>query len=125
MRREGGPMARSRLISRFIVCVLISLVLLAGGACATSEEDRRKIVIFLNGNPLDLQKTIVLLTGSEIVHILGLINALAIRLPLNGLGAALQSLLDKPAVLDVYNDLVGSAGQVPLLRWPTSLRIPR
>ena len=44
MNREGSPMGQIRSISRLLFCVLISIALLAGGASATSEEDRRKIV---------------------------------------------------------------------------------
>ena len=125
-------MAQIRSISRLIVCVLISIALLAGGASAQSEEDRRKIVLFADGTPPLVQKTIVLIQapGSEIVHTLSLITALAIRLPLlplDELEALVQSLLNDPLGPWWGSTTISWSWQpkTPLLRWETSMRIPQ
>jgi subtilisin family serine protease len=111
-------MARIRSISRLIVCVFISLNLLAGGASAATEDERRKIVIALDAISLSLLQPIILATGSEIVYTLTLINAYAIRLPdlsLDELEAIVQSLLSNPLVAGVYDDIVGTAaGATPI-----------
>jgi subtilisin family serine protease len=111
-------MARNRSISGLLVCVCLSLVLLAGGASAATEEERRKIVTALDALSLSLLQPIILATGSEIVHTLTLVNALAVRLPdlpLDELEALVQSLLSNPLVLAVDNDIVGSAAEVTSL----------
>jgi subtilisin family serine protease len=92
---------------RLVICVLVSVVLIAGGACAT-EDDGRMIVMFLDGTPVDVQKLLVTLTGSTVVHVLSLINALAIKIPLGGIEDILTILLSNPAVLGVFDDPIGS-----------------
>jgi subtilisin len=96
---------RSRV--RIAICVLVSVVLIAGGAFAT-EDDGRMIVMFVDGTPLDVQKLLVTVTGSTVVHVLSLINALAIKIPLGGIEDILQILLSDPAVLGVFDDPIGT-----------------
>lgn len=107
-------MARNRSMRGLLVCVCLSLVLLAGGASAATEEDRRKIVTALDALSLSLLQPIILATGSEIVHTLTLINALAIRLPdllPDALEAIVQSLLSNPLVVAVDDDILGTAAE--------------
>jgi subtilisin len=100
---------------RVVVCVLMSIMLVVGGAFAADPDDPRKIVMFLDGIPLDVQKLLVTLTGSTIVHVLSLINALAIQLPPGGIDDVLELLLDNPAVLGLFDDPIGSAVSSTLL----------
>jgi subtilisin len=100
---------------RMVVGVLMSIVLVVGGASAADADDSRKIVMFLDGIPLDVQKLLVELTGSTIVHVLSLINALAIQLPPGGIDDLLELLLNNPAVLGVFDDPIGSVVSSTLL----------
>jgi subtilisin family serine protease len=90
--------------------MVILSALLVGWTSETRAENRRKIVMFLDGTPLSLQQLIVTLTGSQVIHVLSLINALAIELPLVGevLGIV-DTLLKKPEVIGVFDDIVGFA----------------
>jgi subtilisin family serine protease len=101
-----------------VLCVLMSLMLVVGGAFAADQDDSRKIVMFLDGIPLDVQKLLVTLTGSTVVHVLSLINALAIQLPLGGIDDILELLLNNPAVLGVFDDPIGSIVSSTLLAEP-------
>ncbi len=62
--------------------------------------------MFLDGTLSAVQQTIVALTGSQVVHILSLINALAIKLPAAGADTALNMLLNNPDVIGAYDDPV-------------------
>ena len=103
---------------RMVVGVLMSIVLVVGGASAADADDSRKIVMFLDGIPLDVQKLLVELTGSTIVHVLSLINALAIQLPPEGIDNLLELLLNNTAVLGVFDDPIGSIVSSTLLAEP-------
>ncbi|HSF31399.1 MAG TPA: S8 family serine peptidase [Candidatus Tectomicrobia bacterium] len=92
---------------RVMVCVLVSVILMVGGAFALDDSDSRKIVIFVDGVPLLTQQLIVTATGSTIVHTLSLINALAIDIPLESITSVLQVLLSDPRVLGVFDDPIG------------------
>jgi subtilisin family serine protease len=105
---------------RVVVGVLMSIVLIVGGAFAADADDSRKIVMFLDGIPLDVQKLLVTLTGSTVVHVLSLINALAIQLPLGEIDDVLELLLNNPAVLGVFDDPIGSIVSSTLLTEPHS-----
>jgi subtilisin family serine protease len=108
-------MVRRASMMRVICCVLISLVLWAGGASATSELDRRKIVTALDAISLGLLQPILAANGIEIVHTLTLINAVAVRLPdlpSDELQALVQYLLNLSLVVAVDNDIVGTAAEV-------------
>jgi subtilisin len=82
--------------------------------------DRRWIVVFHEGTPLDVQVQVVENTLSSVLHILSLINALAIELPAVGAEAALAVLQVDPLVkrvdgdppIDMYDDGQGSDGSV-------------
>jgi subtilisin family serine protease len=96
--------------------MVILVALLVGWTSVARAENRRKIVMFLDDTPLSQQLGIVNLTGLligskiEVIHVLSLINALAIELPLGGiLLDALDFLLHHPDVLDVFDDLIGFA----------------
>jgi subtilisin family serine protease len=96
-----------------IASVLVSVSLLGGPAFATGGEDRKKIVLFLDGTPLSVQQTVVALSGSTVVHPLSFINALAIELPLVGADQALAFLLNYTVlgvhlVVEVDDDLMVS-----------------
>jgi hypothetical protein len=74
-------MRRVRTIACVLLAITLVVTLLGGSAFATSANDRRKIVSFVAGTPLSIQETVIALSGSSMVHILSLINALAIQLP--------------------------------------------
>jgi hypothetical protein len=80
MRKEESRMTRMARIS-LVICVLVSVILLGGGTFTASADALRKMVVFADGTLLSVQKTVVALSGSTILHTLSLVNALAIQLP--------------------------------------------
>lgn len=101
---------RSMARRRIVACMLLVIVVAGASICAADDEERRKIVMFLDGTPLDVQKLIVSLTGSQLIHVLSLINALVIELPTGPLDPILDMLLSNPAVVGIYDDLIGAVG---------------
>ncbi len=69
-RKTWGPV---------IASVLVSVILIEGQVFATDEEERKKIVVFRDGTPSAVQRTVVVLSGSTVVHPLSFIDALAIE----------------------------------------------
>ncbi|HXH10876.1 MAG TPA: S8 family serine peptidase [Alphaproteobacteria bacterium] len=104
-----------RLMARIkaVVCVYLAVTLIlmsVGSRRATADEtDGKYIVIYVDGTDLDAQKLLLTLLGVEVVHVLSLINALAIKIPLGLIGSVLQILLNDPNVAGVFDDPVGSA----------------
>ena len=90
-----------------VVCVLVSVIVIGGGAFVASAQNLRKIVIFHDSTLLADQQQVVAQSGSSMVHILSLINALAVQLPAVGTAEALAFLQGNPLVQGVYDDLVG------------------
>jgi len=93
-----------------VLVVVTFIITPRGGLFAATVDPARKIVIFVDGTPLATQQLIVTLLGGQIIHVLSLINALAVRLPLGNLTTILQSLLSNPNVVGVFDDLVGLSG---------------
>ena len=96
-----------------IASVLVSVILLYGQVVATDADGRKKIAVFLDGTPLDVQQQAVALSKSTVVHTLSFINALAIELPDVGTAEALAFLLNYTVlrvhiVVGVYDDPVFS-----------------
>jgi subtilisin family serine protease len=87
--------------------VLVAVLLLNGRADAQSAEDRKKIVLFVDGTPVEQQQALVELSGCEVVHTLAFINAVAVQLPLLGFAEAEAFLRQLPQVVGVFPDLVG------------------
>jgi subtilisin len=104
---EGDSMISGTRIRTAVVVVLCVCVINIGVSLA-DDQDRRKIVMFLDGTPVDVQKSIVSLTGSKLIHVLSLVNALAIELPLGPLDPVLSLLLSNPAVLGIFDDVIGT-----------------
>jgi subtilisin family serine protease len=100
---------------QMVVCGLLLVTMLGTGVCAADDQNRRRIVMFVDGTPLDEQNLIVSQTGSTVIHVLSLINALAIELPLGPLEPIINLLLSNPAVLGVYEDLIGTLGMLDLI----------
>jgi subtilisin family serine protease len=96
-------MARASLV----VGVLVSVILVGGGAFSASGQDLKEVVIFLDSTPLAVQLQVVAQSGSSVVHTLSLINAVAIQLPEVGTAQALAFLQGNPNVEGVYDDSVG------------------
>ena len=98
---------------RWIVCVLVVVIFIItiitprGAPFAATADPARQIVIFVDGTSLAAQNLIVTLLGGQIIHVLSLINALAVQFPLANLTTILQSLLSNPSVVGVFADLVG------------------
>src|SRR6266481_2732177 len=93
--------------NRLIVCVLVVVTFIItprGGLVAATVDPARTIIIFGDGTPLATQQLIVTLLGGQIIHVLSLINALAVRFPLGDLTTILQSLLGNPNVVGVFDD---------------------
>jgi subtilisin family serine protease len=113
-----------------VVCVLVSVSLIWGGAFVASAQNLRKVVIFHDGTLLADQQQVVAQSGSSVVHILSLINALTVQLPPVGTAEALAFLQGNPLVEGVYDDMVGTVdgGRYPvcinLASPPTSQSYP-
>jgi subtilisin family serine protease len=90
-----------------VLVVVTCIITPRGELFAATVDPARKIVIFVDGTTLAAQQLIVTLLGGKIIHVLSLINALAVRLPLGGLTTILQSLLSNPNVVGIYEDSVG------------------
>jgi len=92
-----------------VVCVLVSVILIGGGAFAKNADHLRRIVKF---HSIDLTepggsataRSVVAGSGSSKVHELWLINAMAIRLPAASADQALASLQRNPNVEEVFDD---------------------
>ena len=85
--------------------MVILVALMVGWTPVARAVNNRWIVMFLDGTPLSLQQLIVTLTGSQVIHVLSLINALAIELPLVGdVLDVVAILLSNPAVIGVFDD---------------------
>ena len=63
---------------------LAMLLLLGSIAVAAPAGDRRRIVVFREGSLVDVPQQVVALSGIKVLHILSLVNALAIELPATG-----------------------------------------
>jgi len=94
-----------RLMARIKAVVYVSLAMtliltsVGGGLAVADESDGKYIVIYLEGIDLNLQKLLLTPLGVEVVHVLSLINALAIKIPLGLIGSVLQILLNDPKSL--------------------------
>jgi subtilisin family serine protease len=101
-------MARATQIS-LGVCILVSVILIGGVAFAQRPDTLRRIVKFRG---LDLKtpgglataRSVVAGSKSNEVHLLWLINAMAIQLPTVSADQALASLQRNPNVEEVFND---------------------
>jgi hypothetical protein len=95
----------------WMVSMLVSILLIGGIAVTASAADLRRIVVFKEGILVDVQQQAVVRSGSKVLHILSLVNALAIELPAVGTEAALAFLQALPVVQRVEDDpLVGLQG---------------
>jgi subtilisin family serine protease len=98
-----------------VLCVLVSVIVIAGGAFTANAANLRRIVTFNNLSDRLLYKVTWSLgdgiTTIKLVHDLSLINALAIQLPTLGTDQALAFLLNlvvQGVVEGVYDDTVGT-----------------
>src|SRR4029453_14127405 len=89
---------------RWMVSIVIAIILVGSLAVTASAVDRRWIVVFHEGTPLDIQVQVVENTLSSVLHIPSLINALAIELPAVGAEAVLAVLRADPLVKRVDGD---------------------
>src|SRR5215467_5883572 len=85
------------------------------GLCGVLGESRawgqglRRIVVFQSGTPVAVQTQIVTESGSTLLNVLPVVNAVVIKLPPNTPEAALASLLSRPEVVEIHEDPVISA----------------
>jgi subtilisin len=95
----------------WIVSVVVAILFIEGIAVTARAVDLRRIVVFDTGIPADVQQQVVALSGGKVLHILSLVNALAIELPAVRPAAALAFLQAHPAVQRVEDDpVVGLQG---------------
>jgi subtilisin len=98
--------------ARLMVSIVMAIILIGSLAVTASAVDLRRIVVFREGTLVDVQQQVVALSGSSVLHILSLINALAIELPALSPEAALAILQALPVVLRIDGDpLIGLQGQ--------------
>jgi subtilisin family serine protease len=107
-------MTRMRRV-RSMLCILVTVTLVItslGPAPTASEADGRYIVIYADGISPVLSPALSLL-GVKVIHVLSLINALAIQIPLSlVVGDIVELLLSDPNVAGVFDDPLGSAAEV-------------
>jgi subtilisin family serine protease len=89
-------------MTRLVLCCA-SLCLIVGVAWAQAASSR-KIVVFKVGTPLEVQKQVVSLSLSTIIHVLSLSDSIAIALPLLNPDQALAILQLDPNVEEVTED---------------------
>src|SRR5882762_9957090 len=106
--------------ARWMVSIVIAIIFVGSLAVTASAVDLRQIVVFHVGTLVQVQLQVVAQSGSSVLHILSLINALAIELPAVGAEAALAVLQADPLVervdgdppVDMSDDGQGSDGSV-------------
>ena len=109
------PSPATRLRGRLIACVVVSAILIAGWAFAANGSNLRKIVVFVDGTPWQVQQQAIGHSGSRVLNILSLINGVAIQLPDQGTAQALSTLQADPTVEGVYDDTtIAAQGAVPI-----------
>jgi subtilisin len=86
--------------------MLVSILLIGAIEDTASASDLRRIVVFKEGISVNDQQQAVTLSGSGVLHILSLVNALAIELPAVGTEVALAFLQALPIVQRVEDDPV-------------------
>jgi subtilisin family serine protease len=103
-------MTRTARVS-LVVCILVSVILIGGGAFSASADNLRRIVSFYDPwDRLGYKVSWSLgngITKIKLVHDLWLINGLAIELPLIGTQLLEDLLKGNPLVEGVYEDTVG------------------
>jgi len=84
MRRKDGAMKRYGM-ARWMVSIVMAIILIGSLAVTASAVDLRRIVVFPEGTLVEVQLQVVAQSGSSVcLHILSLINAVAIELPAVG-----------------------------------------
>jgi subtilisin family serine protease len=98
--------------ARWMVSIVIAIILIGSPAVIASAADLRRIVVFHPGTLVQDQLQVVAQIGSSVLHILSIINALAIELPIVGTDVALALLQANSVVLRIDGDpLIGLQGQ--------------
>jgi subtilisin family serine protease len=72
-------------------------------------ENFRRILVFQHGTPVVVQKEIVVKSGSTLLHILPLVNAVVVKLPMQQTQQALTALQSRPEVVQIHDDPAVSA----------------
>ncbi|MBI3330025.1 MAG: S8 family serine peptidase [Nitrospinae bacterium] len=101
-----------RWLTRLMVCMVVSIIFMAGAAFAAKGGGSRKIVVFREGTSFEDQEQTVTKSQSKENHHLSLIRGKAVALPPGGEEQALRDLRDNPAVEGVYDDHAISADHV-------------
>ena len=92
-----------RVGSMIVGCLAMLMGLISGGAYAASGD--RKIVVFQDGTSVQVQQQVVEQSGSRVLHLLSLINGVAIELATENAAQALIALQSDPTVVGIYDDL--------------------
>jgi hypothetical protein len=97
-----------------VVCILTSFIFIGDEAFPQSADKLRRIVKFRGIDLTDsggsaTARSVVAGSKSKEVHLLWLINAMAIRLPAVSAEQALASLQKNPNVEEVFDDLLSMA----------------
>lgn len=90
-----------------VACILVSVILMEGGAFSASADNRRKIVTFYDPPPQDVFNMLPG-AGITVLYDLWLINALAVQLPPpppDGPDPALVLLQGLPDLQGIYDDV--------------------
>src|SRR5438034_7123800 len=94
---EGCVMTRMKRAS-VVASTVVAIVLLAGAAFAAGDPALRRIVVFPDGTPTDIQTQVITASGSRLLRALPIVNGVSIALPALDSAAALTFLQTHPAV---------------------------
>lgn len=92
-----------------MMCAVVSMVLLGGSAFAHQWNSPRKIVVFERGISGEAQRQIAASARARVLHMLPIVNGIAIELPSGRRAQALEELRWHSAVFGVYEDHVITA----------------
>ncbi|HXH12894.1 MAG TPA: S8 family serine peptidase [Alphaproteobacteria bacterium] len=92
-----------------MMCAVVSIMLLGDPAFAHQWESPRKIVVFQRGISGEAQRQIAAGARARVLHMLPIVNGIAIELPSGRRAQALEELRWHSAVFGVYEDHVITA----------------
>ncbi|RMF84761.1 MAG: hypothetical protein D6736_18705 [Nitrospinota bacterium] len=103
MQRKKGRLEGKRSSFWTLLSLFLVLLFLLGGQMAWAGNLRR-IVVFQEGTPEEVQEQIIAASGSRLLAHISLVDAVVIRLPRGGEEAALASLQSSPEVVEIETD---------------------
>jgi subtilisin family serine protease len=92
-----------------LICFGLFVCVVLLGSPGAWGENFRRIIVFADGTPVAVQKEIVRESGSTLLHLLPLVNAVVVKLPLEQTQQALAALQSRAEVVQIHDDPAVSA----------------